>query len=371
MLVFFAAFFVGVSYGSHAPLVPVFAREEINATYLEIGTIGMANYLPYMFMPLLVGILLDRFNRGIIMSIGIAISASSIFALSLSNTVIEIMMIRSFAGLAHAFFWPAATSIVTSIGNDSVKSISRYTMFWVSGYMVGPLIGSFLFENFGFRLLFQYTALIMLVALILAIMVSRKANRNYPKREEYSFKNMLVIMKKNIRVYILVLYYSAAFGIVLSVLPAYIKENGINEFYIGILFFIFGLARLLTLPFTHKFANKSIISIIIANISIALAMLIAYSLIEFTSVSLALILFGFSFSVYFPLTLGIATRNVSSDMLGRYVGAYETIFGIGWTTGPVTAGILADAFSSSTPYLIMFIVGMILPLIILRRFNSK
>ncbi|GIU71157.1 MAG: MFS transporter [Candidatus Nitrosocaldaceae archaeon] len=369
--IFFAALFVGIAYGSHAPLVPVFAREEISATYLEIGAIGMANYFPYMFMPALVGILLDKFNRGLIMSIGIAISASSIFLLSLSNTVIDVMIIRSFAGLAHAFFWPAATSIVTSISNNAVKSVSRYTMFWVAGYMIGPLIGSLLFENFGFRLLFQYTSFIMLIALASASISIMRVKNRYSKKEEYSFKSMIMIMKSKIRVYILVMYYSASFGIVLAVLPAYIKENGINEFNIGVLFFIFGLARLITLFFTHKFADKAILIIVIATILIAFSMLIVYALVEFNLIALALIMFGFAFSIYFPITLGIATKNVSNDVLGRYVGSYETVFGIGWTTGPVVAGVLADIFTSSTPYLIMFIIGIILPIIMLRRFNSE
>ena len=258
LLVFIAAFFMGVGYGSHAPLVPVFAREEINASYLEIGAIGMINYMPYTFMPAIVGILLDRFNRGVILSIGIAISTTSVFMLSFAYEVIDLMIIRAFAGIAHAFFWPAATSIIASLESKAkVKAISNYTMFWVAGYMIGPLVGSFLFENFGFRLLFQYTSSIMLIAVILAIITSILTRKMYASnKQEYSLRSMLAIMRSNARIYMLVMYYSASFGIVLAVYPAYLKENSIDEFYIGLLFFIFGLARLLTLPCTHRSADR-------------------------------------------------------------------------------------------------------------------
>ncbi len=366
--IFIAIFLVGMAYGSHVPLVPVFAREEIRATYLEIGTIGMANYLPYVFTPAFVGILLDRFNRSIIMSIGIAISASSIFALSLANNVLDLMLIRTFSGLAHAFLWPAATSIVTGMDNNSVRSISRFTMFWVTGYMLGPLIGSILFESFGFRLLFQYSTIFMIIALLLSIVTTGKRNTSNAKRDH--FTNILTIVRSNIRIYILVIYYSAAFGIILAVFPAYIKDYGIDEFHIGVLYFIFGLARLLTLTFTHRLVSRSISIIAVATILISLSMLIAYSLVTFSFIFLALIILGFSFSIYFPITLSMVTKGIPDNMLGRYVGVYETIFGIGWTIGPIIAGMLADAFVNNTPYLVMFIIGIILPLIML-RFNSK
>jgi hypothetical protein len=44
---------VGVSYGRHSPLVPVFAREPVAVDYSQVGLVGTVNYLPYMFAPFL------------------------------------------------------------------------------------------------------------------------------------------------------------------------------------------------------------------------------------------------------------------------------------------------------------------------------
>ncbi|MEM2855908.1 MAG: MFS transporter [Candidatus Nitrosocaldaceae archaeon] len=367
--ILFIIFIIGISYGSHAPLVPVFAREEINANYIEVGEIGMVNYLPYLFVPILVGLLLDRFNKSAILSIGITISTLSIFLLSFASNVIDMMVIRAFAGLAHAFIWPAATSIVSETNSRSVKSISRFTMFWVGGYMIGPIIGSLLFESFGFRALFQYTSLFMIIALLLSSILIKKV-KNITNGREDSIRDILIMFHDNLRVHILIIYYSAAFGITLSILPAYMKEHGINEQEIGLLFFIFGLARLLTLLFTDKLASSSSKILIIAILSISFAMLILYSMIEFTLFMLAVTMLGFSFSIYFPLTLNLITKDVPNEMIGRYIGAYETVFGLGWAIAPFIAGILSDIFTSNTPYLIMFVIGLFMPLMML-RFNSK
>lgn len=365
LLVYTVAFAVGVAYGAHAFLVPVFAVQELGATYFDIGIIGMANYVPYMFAPALVGLLLDRFNKGSILSGGIAMAMLSIFLLAFANSVVDVMLIRALTGIAHAFFWPPAEAVVTTATTPErrVKAISRFTMAWVAGYMAGPLLGAALFESFGFRPLFEYSSVMMIAALIAALMLIRHGRGVH--QQLYSINDVFRVIKTNPRISTLVMYYSAAFGIVLTIFPVYLKENTVDEFFIGILFFIFGLSRLSTLPFTHRFAIRERASVFLATQAIAFAMLIAYLMTTFGFFSLALIMFGFAFSLYFPLTLGLITRNIPKRMVGTSVGAYETVFGIGWAIGPILSGMAAHVFSSSIPYISMFIIGMILPLLLI------
>ena len=105
LLVNIVSLLIGISYGMHNPILPIFASETIGATYSEIGAIGVANFAPYIFVPLFVGILLDRFNRGWILTAGVALNAVSTYALSIVHTVPEIMVCRIGTGIAHAFFF--------------------------------------------------------------------------------------------------------------------------------------------------------------------------------------------------------------------------------------------------------------------------
>jgi len=371
LLAYVQACIVGVAYGASAPLIPVFAKQELAATYFDIGLIGMANYVPYMFAPALVGLLLDRFNKGSVLSVGIIMAMFSLYMLSFTNNVVDVMLVRAVAGVAHAFFWPSTVAIVAIAVSEErrVQAISRFTMAWVGGYMIGPLIGAFLFEQFGFRQLFEYSAMIMVGALAVSLTLIRHGRGTYAAN--YSINAFLAVMKANPKLSTLVMYYSASFGIVLTVLPAYLKDNTINEFMIGILFFMFGLSRLFTLLFTHKFARHEKASMFVATEAIVFAMLIAYSVTTFGSFSLSLVMFGFAFSLYFPITLNIATKHVPKHLVGTTVGAYETVFGIGWAAGPITAGIASDIFGNSIPYISMFIIGIILPVIILKPFNRQ
>ena len=55
LLVNIVSLLIGISYGMHNPILPIFASETIGATYSEIGAIGVANFAPYIFVHCLLG----------------------------------------------------------------------------------------------------------------------------------------------------------------------------------------------------------------------------------------------------------------------------------------------------------------------------
>ena len=71
-----------------------------------------------------------------------------------------------------------------------------------------------------------------------------------------------------------------------------------------------------------------------------------------------MLILGFGFSVYFPLTFEIIMRRTRKEDVGGLIGAYEATFGIGWAAGPLIAGIMANSIGTSTPYLLLFIMGL-------------
>ena len=162
ILVNITGLIIGISYGLHGPILPVFAKNIIGATYSELGLIGLTNFIPYMFIPLFVGILLDRFNSGYLLALGAAINSVSIYLLSIAQSVPEIMGFRIMTGVAHAFFWPPCERIISQVETpeNRVKSIAKFMGFFVGGLMIGPLIGTFLLENLDvtYRTLFLDTS---------------------------------------------------------------------------------------------------------------------------------------------------------------------------------------------------------------------
>ena len=359
VLVYITGLLIGISYGLHGPLLPLFAKNVIGASYAELGIIGFANFIPYIFFPLFVGIFLNRFNNGFLLSIGVIINSASIYLLSIAQSVPEIMGFRIITGVAHAFFWPPCEAIISNVskGKTRVRNIATFTGFFTTGFMIGPLFGSILIENFDatYRIIFEIAAYVLAASLVSSLVLSK--NRPQSKHEKFSFSSLKEIAKFP-HVIMLLIYCTASFGIILSIYPAFLNDRAMTIIDVEILFFVFGISRILTLAVAGKLAKNTSLTLIIAVFSISIGLGISFFVETIIEFAIALILLGFGFSIFFPLTLEIILTKTRSAISGTMIGAYETTFGIGWASGPITAGLISQFFGNDAPYLIFFIIGL-------------
>jgi len=358
-LVYITGLLIGISYGLHGPLLPLFAKNIIGASYAELGIIGFANFIPYMFFPLFVGIFLNRFNNGHLLSIGVVINSASVYLLSIAQSVPEIMSFRVITGVAHAFFWPPCEAIISNVskGKTRVRNIATFTGFFTTGFMIGPLFGSILLENFDatYRIIFEIAAYVLAAALVSSLVLSK--NRTIIKHEKFSFSSLKEIAKFPY-VIMLLIYCTASFGIILSIYPAFLNDRAMTIVDVEILFFVFGISRILTLAVAGKLAKHTSLTLIIAIFSISIGLGISFFVETIIEFAIALILLGFGFSIFFPLTLEIILTKTRRVISGTMIGAYETTFGIGWASGPITAGLISQFFGNDAPYLVFFIIGI-------------
>ena len=359
ILVNITGLIIGISYGLHGPILPIFAKNVIGATYSELGFIGLANFVPYMFIPLFVGILLDRINNAYILGLGAAINSASIYLLSIAQSVPEIMGFRIMTGIAHAFFWPPCESIISNESTEKsrVKHISWFTMFFVMGFMIGPLIGTMFLENMDitYRILFQIAAFILAAGIITSLLTSRKNVKRH--HEKFSF-SAIKDMKKFPEVIILLIFCTSSFGIILTIYPAFLNDKGMDATNILLLYFVFGISRVVSLALAGKFAEKTSQTLIAATLAVSLGLAISVIADSIVMFGIALVLMGFGFSIFFPLTLEIILSKTRKNISGKIIGAYETIFGLGWVLGPTIGGPITQSFGDETPYMIFGIIGI-------------
>jgi len=359
ILVNLTGLIIGISYGLHGPILPIFAKNVIGATYSELGLIGLANFVPYMFIPLFVGILLDRINNTYLLAIGAAINSASIYLLSIAQSVPELLGFRIMTGVAHAFFWPPCESIISneSTEKNRVKNISWFTMFFVMGFMIGPLLGTAFLENLDitYRILFQIAAFILAAAIITALLASRKRIKVHHERFSFS---AIKDMKKFPEVITLLIFCTSSFGIILTIFPAYLNDKGMNATDVLYLFFAFGISRVISLALAGKFAKRTSQTLIAATLAVSIGLAISVVADSIIIFGIALVLMGFGFSIFFPLTLEIILSKTKKGISGKIIGAYETIFGLGWAVGPTIGGPITQSFGDETPYIIFSIIGI-------------
>jgi MFS family permease len=371
ILVYFTALIIGLSYGMHNPIVPVFSKEIIGASYFELGIIGLANFVAYMFIPLFVGVLLDRYNNGLLLSAGIALNTASVYLLSISQSVPEVAIFRALTGTAHGFFWPPCERIISHIESpeNRIRSIARFMGFFVGGLMIGPLIGTFLLEDLDvtYRILFQYSTYAVAFAIVSGLLLSKYGKTS--QGSVISLGSIKQITKFPIIIMMLI-FCSASFGVFLTIYPAFMNDRDISESNIELLFFVFGISRLVTLVFVGPLEKRTFHSLGATLLSIAIGMLIVYYSFSFESFMVAMLVMGFGFTIYFPLTFEIIMRKAQKEFSGGLIGAYESTFGIGWASGPLFAGLVSEIFGNDTPYLAFFVIGIIVSGIIIIKRNK-
>jgi MFS family permease len=364
LLVAICAAIVGISYGMHSPIVPVFARDQLAADYSQVGLIGMVNFLPYMFAPFFVGILLDRLNKSYMLVSGMLLNVFAIFMLSTAQSVPEVMFYRALAGIAHALFWPSAEVLVStnSPPDKRVKSISTFIASWILGFMVGPLIGKVVLDASDFAMLFQIAAIVIAAGVVPSVLLRRYGWPAVQKDLEVRASTMQIAreLMAHPTLSSVILYYALTFGVVLAVLPAYMNEASLTSQDIEILFFVFGVSRFATLMMVPKIAGRSVLVLTLAVAATAVAMLLSFAFTSIMSFAIAIALVGLATSIFYPVTFSLVTRDTPSGQIGAKLGVYNTLFGAGWTTGPIVAGFSSDAFGSGSPYFAFFVVGSIL-----------
>jgi len=262
-------------------------------------------------------------------------------------------------GIANAFFWPPCESIISNASSPEqrVHNIAKFTGFFVAGFMIGPLLGSVLLESFdvSYRLLFQITSYILATAIITALAVSQRKITIHSER--FSFSSIKQ-MKNFPEVIVMLIYCTASFGMILTIFPAFLNDRSMSGIDIEILFFIFGISRVATLATISKLAKRTSLTLISATLAIAIGLVIAFVSDSMIGFAIALLLMGFGFSIFFPLTLEIILSKTRKQISGTIIGAYETTFGIGWSIGPITAGLISQFHGSSAPYLVFFAIGI-------------
>jgi MFS family permease len=356
---------VGISYGMHSPIVPVFAREQLTADYSQVGLIGTINFLPYMFAPFFVGVLLDRLNKSYILLSGILLNVFSIFILSTVQSTYELTLYRALAGVAHALFWPSSEvliSINSSTPDTRVKNISIFIAAWILGFTVGPIIGKMILNAFDFYALFQLSAATMAVAIVPSVLL-RSYGWPVVQREDVEIvRASSVEVAKEIanhpRLAGVILYYAITFGVVLAVYPAYMSDASLTTQDIELLFFFFGISRFATLLLVvRRISRYGDLALALAVSATAVGMIISFSSTSFLSFAVSIALFGLSTSIFYPVSFSLVTMDTPSGHVGSKLGVYNTLFGAGWTAGPIMAGFASDAFGLSSPYLAFFVIG--------------
>lgn len=146
---------------------------------LDLGFVGLSQFLPALALVLVTGIAADRFRRRTIMAVCLAAeticaSALLLFTFGGMTEVWPIFLILAAFGTARAFLAPAQLSLLPNIVPPEIlaNAIAMNSVSWQLATIVGPVAGGLLY-GIAPEAAYGTTIVLMAVAAILVLRIPR------------------------------------------------------------------------------------------------------------------------------------------------------------------------------------------------------
>ena len=356
-------FFTSTSLGAVSFLLPVYA-EELGASYVTLGFIGTIGSATYMVMTLISGALLDRFDRVRLYLVFSAFGAAVVLLFCAAKRVSDLMALRGLLGVVSAMFFPTASTLVADISHLEAltRSIGRYNMSWMAGFIAGPFFGGLISDLLGFRVLFVIMAALIAasVTFIWVGLVTKVSSVDRPVSRGFDPS----ALKGLYSAYLTILPYGVILGVYMSILPGQMRALGITPFVIGLLLTMTNIMRGLGFLNVERFISwGERRSLSLASCLMGAALLtIAFS--KNTLGFLApLAMFGLSGGIITPIIQNAIAHRSPRHALGTVMGVHESVYGVGMCVGPMVGGVVAETFQPATMYMSLAALSLlILPL---------
>jgi multidrug resistance protein len=168
VVLFLTVFIDLMGFGIVIPLLPVYAREHLDASYFAAGAlVAVYSLMQLIFAPVW-GRSSDRFGRRPILLVSLAGSAASYILLAGAWSLPILFVARALAGIAGSNISVAQAYIAdVTTGADRTRGMGLIGAAFALGMVVGPAIGGTL-SLLGPRLPYVFAALLCLLNLAMA-----------------------------------------------------------------------------------------------------------------------------------------------------------------------------------------------------------
>lgn len=165
---------------------------DLTRSALDLGFVGLAQFLPALLLVLVTGLIADKFNRRLIIGICLFIEVVCalglvFFTLSGLKEVWPIFVILAGFGIARAFLNPAADALAPNLlpKEAIAHGISLGSMMWQVTTITGPVAGGLLYGISGV-VAYGVAVCLMAVAIIFVVLVGRVPQENHAQETNFS-----------------------------------------------------------------------------------------------------------------------------------------------------------------------------------------
>jgi predicted MFS family arabinose efflux permease len=283
------------------------------------------------------------------------------------NSLAVAFLLYTLFGTALSFFWPPLMGWLSAGLEERALSsvIGRYNLSWSTGTIISPFLGGLLYQLGKLLPLYTSVALLGTTALLITAAsiglprIRRDSHReSRPKRGERSAKDTSTALRFPARFAVFGTYF--AFGIIVNVLPLYLRDHlGMTESDAGL--FLLIRAAFTTLGFIllgrRTFWHFKKWWIISGQILILLIAALFSLLHETLALTVGIALFGAGMAIVYNNSVfhGIS----GSQSRASRMAVHESTLTAGVVAGSMIGGPIYQAYSINAAFLVAAVLCLL------------
>jgi MFS family permease len=356
------------------PTLPAYI-EDIGGTTQEVGIVMGCFAIGLLLSRTWLGNLADRRSRQLVVLIGTLVGGTAPLGYLLVQAIAPLMVIRAFHGISIAAFTTGYSALVVDLSPVKQRGelLGYMSLAVPIGMAVGPALGGFLHESWGYKPLFAISAALGLLAAILATQIreadpeqiSTQGQKTVPQTRSFW---ELAIAPSLLVPGLVLLLIGIVFGTLASFLPLFMRVLHLN-LNAGWFYTAAAMASFTSRFWSGRASDRHGRGIFITGslACYALSML----LISFANTPqafiLAAVLEGTGSGILIPMVLALISDRSHAHERGRVFAVCTTGFDLGMAiAGPAIGGL-----SLFLTYRDLFVLSSLLALLALLLFVSQ
>jgi MFS family permease len=352
------------------PVLSLYATElgaGIGIVGLIIGLYSITNTPANI----LLGRLVDRVGYKLPLMAGLIGDALSMFLYSVCRLPAHLALVRMLHGATGGIVGPATMSAIAQHGETRKgRAMAFYGMSLAAATLVGYGVSGVIASRLGYKAIFFVGAVLLIIGAIVSLWLPgrRQRSQTQPKPtpgEGWQKVRDLLKRRGLTGSYCAVFAQYFTFGGVVTILPLYIKNLGLEAFHVGMLLAAFAIMFIiLQLPVGNLSDRVGRWGPTAAGLSLAIvALVLMPSLTTFPLLLAAMAVYGVAYGIIFPSISAAVADQTAPEERGLATGVFHALLTAGVAIGAPVMGWVSGAVGIQHG-LILSAVIMVLALLV-------
>ncbi|UPQ70742.1 multidrug efflux MFS transporter [Kluyvera ascorbata] len=372
--VWLGCFFTGLAISQILPFLPLYVAQLGVTSHESLsmwsGLTFSVTFLVSAIVSPMWGSLADRKGRKLMLlraSLGMAVA---ILLQAFATNVWQLFFLRAVMGLTSGYIPNAMALVASQVPRErSGWALSTLSTAQITGVIGGPLLGGFLADHVGLRMVFYITAFLLLVSFLVTLFLIKEGPRpQFNKSEKLSGKAVFATLPYPglvISLFVTTMVIQLCNGSISPILALFIKSMSPDStniaFLSGMIAAVPGVSALISAPRLGKLGDRiGTGRILLGTLTFAVILFFAMSFVT-TPFQLGVLRFilGFADGAMLPAVQTLLLKYISERVTGRIFGYNQSFMYLGNVAGP----LIGASISAMAGFRWVFIVTAVIVLI--------